>query len=71
MRLLPLLCRLLLVAALAAPQAAWATDDAATGPVTIFAAASLRGALDAAAEGHGGAVRISYGGSGAMAPDPP
>lgn len=67
MRLLPLLCRLLLVAALAAPQAAWATDDAATGPVTIFAAASLRGALDAAAEGHGGAVRISYGGSGAMA----
>ncbi|MGK7652123.1 molybdate ABC transporter substrate-binding protein [Roseovarius sp. B08] len=37
------------------------------GPVTIFAAASLRGALEAALEGSGTEARISYGGSGAMA----
>ena len=37
----------------------------AEAPV-VFAAASLRGALDAVAEAYGGAV-LSYGGSGAMA----
>ncbi len=37
----------------------------AEAPV-VFAAASLRGALDAAAEAYGGAV-LSYGGSGSMA----
>ena len=36
-------------------------------PVTVFAAASLRGALDAVAEDFGADVSISYGGSGTMA----
>ncbi|WP_103762375.1 molybdate ABC transporter substrate-binding protein [Roseovarius confluentis] len=36
-------------------------------PVTIFAAASLRGALEAALDGSGIDVRVSYGGSGTMA----
>ncbi len=36
-------------------------------PVTVFAAASLRGALDVVAQSFGGAVRLSYGGSGTMA----
>lgn len=36
-------------------------------PVTIFAAASLRGALEAALEGSDTDARISYGGSGTMA----
>ena len=36
-------------------------------PVTIFAAASLRGALEAALDGSGADARISYGGSGTMA----
>ncbi len=39
----------------------------ADAPVTIFAAASLRGALDAALEGAETHVRVSYGGSGTMA----
>tara|TARA_R110000823_G_scaffold58642_2_gene141141 strand:+ start:165 stop:890 length:726 start_codon:yes stop_codon:yes gene_type:complete len=36
-------------------------------PVTVFAAASLRGALDEVAEGFGAGVSVSYGGSGTMA----
>ncbi len=36
-------------------------------PVTIFAAASLRGALEAALDGSGIEARVSYGGSGTMA----
>ncbi|QFT93773.1 Molybdate-binding periplasmic protein precursor [Roseovarius sp. THAF9] len=36
-------------------------------PVTIFAAASLRGALEAALDGSGIDARVSYGGSGTMA----
>ncbi|MFN3209623.1 MAG: molybdate ABC transporter substrate-binding protein [Roseovarius sp.] len=39
----------------------------ADDPVTIFAAASLRGALEAALDGAAADVRISYGGSGTMA----
>jgi molybdate transport system substrate-binding protein len=35
--------------------------------VTVFAAASLRGALDDAAELYDGPVRLSYGGSGTLA----
>lgn len=35
--------------------------------VTVFAAASLRGALDELATGYGGDVVLSYGGSGTMA----
>lgn len=39
----------------------------ADAPVTIFAAASLRGALEAALEDADVDTRVSYGGSGAMA----
>lgn len=35
--------------------------------VTVFAAASLRGALDEVARGYGGDVALSFGGSGTMA----
>ncbi|MGJ8628131.1 MAG: molybdate ABC transporter substrate-binding protein [Sulfitobacter sp.] len=40
---------------------------AETPAVTVFAAASLRGALDALAVNYGGDVVLSYGGSGTMA----
>lgn len=36
-------------------------------PVTVFAAASLRGALDQIAQGYDAAVSVSFGGSGTMA----
>lgn len=36
-------------------------------PVTVFAAASLRGALDEIAQSYVGKVSVSYGGSGTMA----
>lgn len=38
-----------------------------TAPVTVFAAASLRGALDQVAAGYDAPVALSYGGSGTMA----
>jgi molybdate transport system substrate-binding protein len=38
-----------------------------TAPVTIFAAASLRGALDTLAQSFDAKVQLSYGGSGTMA----
>lgn len=41
---------------------AWAEDR-----VTVFAAASLRGALEAVLESHTGEVTVSYGGSGQIA----
>lgn len=56
--------RLLLALALMALPAASRADPQ---PVTIFAAASLRGALDAAAQGYAGPVSLSFGGSGTMA----
>jgi len=40
---------------------------AAERPVTVFAAASLSGALDEIAVGYDGEVRLSFGGSGTMA----
>ncbi|NNK77922.1 MAG: molybdate ABC transporter substrate-binding protein [Litoreibacter sp.] len=40
---------------------------AAQAPVTVFAAASLKTALDEVMAGYDGAVRASYGGSGALA----
>ncbi len=40
---------------------------AAAEPVTVFAAASLKGALDEVAAGWGGEARISYAGSSALA----
>ncbi len=52
---------LALLAALAAPLRA---DPA---PVTVFAAASLRGVLEEIAAGYGAPVTLSYGGSGTMA----
>ena len=55
-RLLILLASLLPVAAQAQPA-----------PVTVFAAASLRGALDQVAAGYGAPVALSFGGSGTMA----
>lgn len=54
---------LLLCAITAMPSTLWAERAA----VTIFAAASLRGALDEMASNYGGDVRVSYGGSGTMA----
>lgn len=41
--------------------------QAAPARVTVFAAASLRGALDAVVAAYDGEVLLSYGGSGAMA----
>ena len=62
MRILPLLCMVLTLCA-----ASLRADGAPANPVTVFAAASLRGALEDAAEGYAGSLRVSYGGSGAMA----
>lgn len=45
----------------------WPTLLAAQNSVTVFAAASLRGALESAARDFPLAIRASYGGSGAMA----
>lgn len=42
-------------------------SQAETQGVTVFAAASLRGALEDIASGFDGEVRLSYGGSGTMA----
>jgi len=50
--------------------AVWGLSSAqvqARDVVTVFAAASLKEALDAVADGYGGAVSISYGGSAIMA----
>ncbi|HEY9218796.1 MAG TPA: molybdate ABC transporter substrate-binding protein, partial [Phenylobacterium sp.] len=62
----PLARRSLLFGLIGAPLAA-----EAAGPVTVFAAASLKEALDAVAAGYtratGQAVRASYGASSAMA----
>lgn len=49
--------------AMVLPSLAVADDE----PVTVFAAASLRGALDAVADTFDGDVILSYGGSGTMA----
>jgi len=53
-------------ALIAVPLAALA-GSARAEPLTVFAAASLREALDEAAAGFSGEVVLSYGGSGAMA----
>lgn len=45
------------------PSALWAERAS----VTVFAAASLRGALDDMAKSYSGTVQVSYGGSGTMA----
>ncbi len=61
--MLRIFCLLTIVCVgLAGPRAARADE-----PVTIFAAASLRGALEAALEGAEARTQVSYGGSGAMA----
>ena len=54
---------------LALMTALWsaATTVRADAPVTVFAAASLRGALDDVAQKFDGDVVISYGGSGSLA----
>lgn len=54
---------LLLLAALVLPVSLSADPR----PVTVFAAASLRGALDEVATGFGAPVSLSFGGSGTMA----
>lgn len=45
----------------------WPVQLAGQETVTVFAAASLRGALESAAEGFSYTLKASYGGSGAMA----
>lgn len=55
--LITVLCALLLAGVPAAAEA----------PVTVFAAASLKNALDEVADGFSGKVVISYGGSGTLA----
>ncbi len=44
-----------------------AISGAADAPLTVFAAASLKSALDEVSEGWGGDVVLSYGGSGTIA----
>ncbi len=45
----------------------WLCTAATAAPVTVFAAASLQGALDEIVQGHPSEVVLSYGGSGAIA----
>ena len=55
-----MISRLLIILAALLPVAA----QAQPAPVTVFAAASLRGALDQVAAGYGAPVALSFGGSG-------
>jgi len=59
----PMMSKLLFILALFLPAAALAQP----APVTVFAASSLRGALDEAATSFAAPVSLSFGGSGTMA----
>ncbi len=58
-----MMSKLLFILALCLPVAAFAQP----APVTVFAASSLRGALDEVVASYAAAVSLSFGGSGTMA----